>query len=107
MPIQRPCLWCGKLGTGTRCEPCEAKHQITLVRRASLRPKKERPHYKGDYQRKSKEVRDNATQCWICGGGQRDHDPWTADHVVPADPESLLLPAHRSCNSRRGNRVNK
>lgn len=45
--------------------------------------------------------------CWICGEGDREGDPFTADHVIPAvrqprDEEAVLLAAHRSCNSRRG-----
>lgn len=69
------------------------------------RPKKPRPHYQGDYKRRAKEVCAKAEACWICGDGKRDHDPWTADHVIPGDSNSLLLPAHKSCNSRRGNRI--
>jgi hypothetical protein len=107
MPIRRPCLWCGKLGDGTRCNDCEKKRQAILAQRQSLRPKPDRPHYKGNYKARAKKVREEAQFCWICGGGPREHDPWTADHVIPADPESLLLPAHRSCNSSRGNRINK
>lgn len=35
-------------------------------------------------------------------GGPRRGDPWEADHVAAGDPDSPLLPAHRSCNRRRG-----
>jgi hypothetical protein len=47
-------------------------------------------------------VRAEAVACWLCGDGPRPDDPWTADHVTPGDPDSILLAAHRSCNSRRG-----
>ena len=30
-----------------------------------LHPKPERPHYKGDYRKRAKQVRDNANTCWI------------------------------------------
>ena len=40
--------------------------------------------------------------CWLCGETARVDDPWTADHVEPGNPDSILMPAHRSCNSRRG-----
>jgi hypothetical protein len=65
--------------------------------------KKNRPHYAGDYSKRAKIVRDNAIVCWICKEAYRTNDPWTADHVFPAVIDSPLLPAHRSCNSRRGN----
>jgi hypothetical protein len=98
--IPKPCLGCGKTITiGSRCAKCKSYFD-------GLRPKKERPHYKGDYKKRAKFVRDTAVACWICGEGYKHNDPWTADHVVPSDPSSLLLPAHRSCNSRRGNRIN-
>jgi 5-methylcytosine-specific restriction endonuclease McrA len=97
--IPKPCLGCGEIiAEGSRCAECHAYFQ-------KLRPKKDRPHYKQDYKRRAKFVRDTAVACWICGKGALPNDPWTADHVVPSDPDSLLLPAHRSCNSRRGNRV--
>ena len=46
--------------------------------------------------------------CWLCGQPGAD----TVDHIVPLsidptlgeDPTNLL-PAHRSCNSRRGARL--
>lgn len=60
--------------------------------------------YNSEYQRLSKLVRENAVQCHLCGEGYRPLDPWTADHLIPSDPTSPLAPAHRSCNSRRGNK---
>ena len=101
MPIQRPCLNCNQLTThGTRCPTCTTH---TSTQRAARRPP--RPHYTGDYRRRAKQTRDNATHCWICGQGPRPGDPWQADHLYPADPNSPLLPAHRSCNAARGNRT--
>lgn len=98
MPIKRPCLNCGSLTyEASRCDRCQR-----LWERAH--PKRDRPHYKGDYKKRAKQVRDNATHCWLCGGGARPNDPWTADHVIAGDPASPLLAAHRSCNSSRGNR---
>ena len=50
--------------------------------------------------------------CWICGGDidlELPHthaDSFTADHVEPlalgGSPVGELRPAHRSCNTRRG-----
>lgn len=98
--VKRPCIGCGSLtGAGSYCEPCarERERQRSLTRGSR--------HYTGDYRRRAKEVRENATECWLCHDGPRPDDPWTADHVVPGDPASPLMPAHRSCNSRRGNRL--
>lgn len=80
----------------TRCHQCGA---ATNAKRNATRT-----HYHGTYRARAKAVREAATVCWLCGGGPRPHDPWTADHVTPGDPDSVLLPAHRTCNSARGNR---
>lgn len=66
--------------------------------------KQQRVHYKGDYRKRAKIVRETATNCWLCGEGYRPNDPFQADHVRPGDPNSLLMPAHASCNARRGNK---
>ena len=96
MPIRRPCLDCRELTTNTRrCDTCSA-------RRERLRPN--RTKYDGDYPTRSRLVRENARYCWICLEGPRDWDPWQADHLYPDDPNSPLLPAHRSCNIARSRR---
>jgi hypothetical protein len=102
---RRTCLECGTITTdGTRCQDC--RRQLNRQReRARHRPPRIRPHYAGNYQARAKAVRDNASVCWICLEGPRPNDPWTADHLTPGDPNSALAPAHRSCNSRRGNRT--
>lgn len=97
MTIPKPCLACGTPTTnGSRCNDCEIEHQAT--RNAK------RTHYKGDYKKRAKAVRDTAAICHICGEGPRYGDPFQADHLIPADPTSPLAPAHRTCNARRGNR---
>jgi hypothetical protein len=96
----KSCLRCGTLQThGSRCEACHAKHETARTAR------RHRPHYDAAYRKRAKVVRETATVCWLCGGGWRANDPWTADHVIPADPNSPLLAAHKSCNSSRGNRT--
>ena len=94
MTPRRPCIDCGVVTTATRCPSCKSAHNI--ARHAA------RPHYQGDYKRRAAEVRATARLCWLCGGGARRDDPWTADHVVSGDPASPLAAAHRSCNSSRG-----
>jgi 5-methylcytosine-specific restriction endonuclease McrA len=102
--FNRPCLDCGVLtNKNNRCE----KHQAIYQANIDAKKASKRAHYKGDYQTRAKQVRDSASICWLCGKGYRDGDPWTADHVVPAQADSVLLPAHRSCNSSRGNKEPK
>ena len=99
MPFLRPCLDCGTLtDKGNRCHPHQTQYQ------ARLDARKDRQHYKGNYARRARYVRATTTHCWICKEGPRPNDPWTADHYYPKDPTSPLLGAHRSCNSRRGNK---
>lgn len=67
------------------------------------------------YRAKTAKLRKRADTCWICGKwidrslDYRHPMSWTADHVTPLTKGGKLLgemrPAHRSCNSRRGNRV--
>lgn len=96
MPIQRPCLTCRNLTTNIkRCDPCQAAWERNR--------NEARTHYKGDYQRRAKQVRDTATTCWLCGQGPKEGDPFQADHVEPGKRDSELRAAHRSCNAARGN----
>lgn len=63
-----------------------------------------REHYKGDYRRRAKAVRDAAVACYWCGGGFTPSNPVQADHLDAGDPASELVPAHRGCNVGRSNR---
>jgi len=95
MGIRRVCAGCHRLTENTtRCVECEARRERARYQ--------SRTHYHGDYQARARSVRANASACWICGEGYRPDDPWQADHVMPGDPNSLLLAAHRSCNASRG-----
>jgi hypothetical protein len=96
MPIQRPCLVCRRLTTNIqRCDQCQQAWNQNR--------NKKRTHYQGDYASRAKRVRDTTILCWICGKPSDPNDPWQADHVTPADPNSELRGAHRSCNASRGN----
>ena len=100
--FNRPCLDCGLLtNKSNRCELHQAQYQARL----DARKIGKREHYKGDYSKKAKIVRETATECWICHEGFRPYDPWTADHYFPGQADSPLLAAHRSCNSSRGNQM--
>ena len=100
MTFPRPCLDCGTLtDKGNRC----VTHATAYQQRIDERRKPKRNHYSGTYRARAKQVRDTAQVCWICKQGPIPNDPWTADHYYPGLPDSPLLPAHRSCNSRRKN----
>jgi hypothetical protein len=97
MAFNKPCLKCKTLHKNNSiCDSCQ--RGVDATRNAS------RPHYKGNYAKQAKQVRETATVCWLCGQGKRLDDPFTADHYYPGDPTSPLIAAHRSCNSRRGNK---
>ena len=94
----KPCLDCGVLSYGRRC----SLHTQQLTQLIDLKRKHKRKHYTGDYQKRAKIVRENATHCWICNKGAIEGDPFQADHYHAGQGDSVLLPAHRSCNIRRG-----
>jgi len=73
------------------------------MQRIEVNRSQKRNHYKGNYKARAKLIRDNAQICWLCNQGPINDDPWTADHYFPGEADSPLLPAHRSCNSRRKN----
>jgi len=104
----RPCLECGVLTTNaSRCDQHQVERSRVIEATRPKRKYKTKPKrllYSGDYVKLAKKVRENATYCHLCGDGPRHNDPWTADHLIPGDPLSPLLAAHRSCNSRRGNK---
>jgi hypothetical protein len=101
----KPCLVCGALTKGlNRCDDHEAQYQqleaIRIQQMKARRPKL----YDAKYHREAKKIRESALICHLCKEGARYGDPWTADHLIAGDPSSELLAAHRSCNSRRGNK---
>ena len=101
----KPCLVCGSLTKGlSRCEQHQAEWQ-TLENLRLQEMKARRPNlYDSNYRRKAKAVRESALFCHLCGEPGRPNDPFTADHLIAGNPDSPLAAAHRSCNSRRGNK---
>jgi len=95
------CLRCHALtNSGSLCTRC----------RTGSRAKRGTREQRGlgwDHRRRAAQLR-SVTVCHLCGkpGDWNDPaDPLTADHLVPRAKGghlSPLLPAHRSCNSRRG-----
>jgi hypothetical protein len=105
--FKRPCLDCGALAYGNRCEDhekaFEARRQKHKIETPQRRAKKRRL-YNPTYQKKAKWIRDTAVACHICGEGLRIGDPWEADHIEAGNPASPLAPAHRSCNIKKSNK---
>lgn len=104
MRFKRPCLDCGELTSNkSRCDRHQKRiDDLMNARRQEV--KRLSGAYSGDYRKRAKEVRDNASICHLCGEGPRVNDPWEADHIYPGVADSPLAPAHRSCNQRRGNK---
>jgi hypothetical protein len=101
----KPCLVCGNLTQGlSRCEVHQAEWQTIENLRLKEMKAKRINLYDNNYRQRAKLVRATAVYCHLCGDPARPNDPFTADHLVAGDPESELAPAHRSCNSRRGNK---
>ena len=71
-------------------------------------PARQRDHYRGDYNRRARAVRQAAwlnpdTRCWQCGRTQAEHGrKWQAGHVIDGQANSLLRPECEPCNTSRG-----
>lgn len=101
----KPCLVCGALTQGlSRCDKHQSEWQVLEgIRLKEM--KSRRPNlYDSQYRKKAKAIRETALFCHLCKEPARHNDPFTADHLVAGDPDSPLAAAHRSCNSRRGNK---
>ena len=102
MKFRKPCLKCGKLG-----EPGIAYctlHETERIKRIND-AKNARPLYRSAaYRQARKIIKDTATHCHLCGQAFTNREEITADHIIAGNPASPLAPAHRSCNSSRGNK---
>lgn len=90
------CLVCGALTPvgNSRCH----------LHRRKAKPKA--TPYTYQYQRNRALLLKHDDLCWLCG----NHGADTADHVIPkshggTDDIHNLRPAHKRCNSARGNRT--
>lgn len=101
----KPCLVCGALTDGeTRCQRHQAEYLQNNERKLARKIKKARL-YGGRYNTQARAIRATAKLCYLCGGAPSLTDPIEADHLYPSlGGASPLAPAHRSCNSRKGNR---
>jgi hypothetical protein len=108
MRFPRPCLQCNKLhqDKGDYCLACRAEKE--RIREANPeRMARKRAMYGGSYPARRKqmieEVMYRQLPCHICKEPFITGADITADHIDPSNPSSALAPAHKSCNSRRGN----
>jgi hypothetical protein len=109
MRFPRPCLKCQVLhqDQGDYCADCRTARERDREKKRSQDPKLQahkRRLYSSAYKATAKIIRENATHCHICKQAFTDRTQITADHLVAGDPASPLAPAHKSCNSSRGNR---
>src|SRR5438552_15817270 len=86
-----------------RCPDCErAYYRERRKRRGSTTQR----GLGAEHQRLAKQVLNEETACWICGGRGTADDPLEVDHVVPRSKggktvRSNLRAAHASCNRSR------
>jgi hypothetical protein len=105
MRFPRPCLQCQKLhqDRGDYCQDCRRVKEKAREDN-SYRKEKKRMLYSSAYKAAAKIIKANATHCHICKQPFTNRADITADHLIPTDPASPLAPAHRGCNSSRGNK---
>ena len=104
--FRRPCLVCGSLSFGSRCDVHQAEANAYMQRRKDTpeRLAKKRLMYNTDYRRRRKEVLSNAIECHLCKRPFVSGDEVEADHLLPGNPNSPLAAAHRRCNQSRGDK---
>ena len=105
MRFQRPCLSCQRLHKdyGDFCSNC--RKERNRIRESNPERKfKKRVLYSSTYKAIAKIIKANATHCHICKKAFINRDEITADHLIAGDPISALAPAHKKCNSSRGNK---
>ena len=110
MRFQRPCLDCGTLSLGNRCDSCLENYKAKETKRLSALPKlrDKSLYYNSDYRKQSKLIRESATHCYLCGKPLEVRDGKLivqVDHVFPTlGTASPLLPSHPQCNRSKGNK---
>jgi hypothetical protein len=109
MRFPRPCLKCQQLhrDQGDYCNSCRTQSERERERQRSqdpVRQAKKKILYSSAYRNAREILKANATHCHLCKEPFTDRSEISADHLVPGDPASPLLPAHKRCNYARGNR---
>lgn len=104
--FKRPCLICGSLSFNSHCDVHAAAIKLQRDQRRDTpeRRAKKKALYGGDYRKRRASALANATHCHLCNKPFQGYDQVESDHLIPGDPNSPLLPAHRLCNQQRGNK---
>jgi hypothetical protein len=104
--FSRPCLKCGALSPDTYCPQhrSEVNKQRERKRNTEEHRAKKKALYGGDYRRRRREALAGASVCYLCKETFKPGDRVEADHLFPTDPTSPLVPAHRLCNQRKGDK---
>jgi 5-methylcytosine-specific restriction endonuclease McrA len=99
----QPCNLCSTQATHAHTLAASLSHVVVQVMA--------KPQYGADWRRLRLEaLRRYGTTCWICGKPGADTvDHLNPVHVVGAGLPSIydVRPAHRACNTRRGNRTRR
>ena len=105
MRLPRPCLDCQKLHTdkGDYCLSCRKERNRKKENNPERKARK-KLLYNSNYRRAASLIKLTATHCHICKEPFTNREEITADHLLPGEVNSPLAPAHKSCNSARGNR---
>ena len=105
----QPCMDCQKLSRGGRCPECQLRVDRARQAKADANPIRQARKallYGSEYKRRAKLVKANATHCFICKKPFIETDTIHADHLIPGEGGSPLVPAHKFCNESKGNRTN-
>ena len=109
MRLPRPCLSCNQLhkDKGEFCSSCRTERD----RKREANPERiarKKMLYGNDYRKRRevlvKETIINNLCCHICKLPFESKADITADHLMAGNPQSPLAPAHKRCNSSRGNK---
>jgi hypothetical protein len=96
----RPCLDCGALSSGSRCESCRLRCQRRRERERG-RPDPSLRGYGPEYRRARERMLETAIRCHVCGVEFAPGELITADHDPPmreVGSHTNLVPAHARCN---------
>ena len=106
MKFKKPCLECGSLSYENRCPRHLSQYNARRAERFNSinRKEKKRNLYNAEYQRQSKQLRETATNCYLCGEPFIDRTQIQIDHCFPSRPDTPLAPTHATCNRAKSNR---
>ena len=103
--LKRPCLECGVLTTGTRCEEHATQNRRAAEQRRGPKPPHYAKRYDWSWRKHSKQLRDEFIQAWG-DRGLPPHCPGWGTPPHPTTPQDLVVDHDlgvccRSCNSRK------